>query len=428
MRFFPWLPALVGLAGLANCADDGGANSTSTTTGGGLGGSGGDAEGGLVCDAPFVTKGPWSLRIDGTSAVVRWEACDAGAIGGVRVSKEGGSDARDVASTATPTTLTATHTAPLNPGAPADHAGTYHLHEAKLTGLEPGTCYRYELLAAPERAGRVCTARAPGAAFRFAAIGDTNPALGTTDDTIAALLPHAPDFTVHLGDIQYYDSLLETWASWFPVMQPLLAAGAFLPVIGNHEYEKPNEIEEYALRYFGDAGFGGGADHHRFESGGVWFFGINTEEPFGPTDPQGKWLIDELAKAQATPSHRFSVVSLHRPMLTCGDSGDLPDAFAAFHPIFTERGVLLVLAGHMHGYERFELGAGPTYLTTAGGGGVIVDPSENTARSYCDKRVAVSDRYHSVVFDVGATTVSGKVIDQDGAVGDTFERAIPAKP
>jgi hypothetical protein len=412
----------------ASCRDEGAVATTSTSGASGTGGAGGGDSSGLVCQPPFVTKGPWALRVDGTRATVRWEACDAASTGGLRVTPEGGGTAREVPSTVTPMTLSVTHTAPLNPSAPPDYAGTYHLHEVQLTGLEPGTCYRFELLAAPSRGGRVCTARPAGATFRFAAIGDTNPALGTTDDTIAALLPYAPDFTVHLGDLQYYDSLLETWASWFPVMQPLLSAGAFLPVVGNHEYEKPNELEEYALRFFGGAGFGGGRDHHRFESGGVSFFGINTEEPFAPSDPQGAWLVAELEKAQATPGHRFSVVSLHRPMLTCGDSGDLPEAFEAFHPIFTERGVLLVLAGHMHGYERFELGAGPTYITTAGGGGVIVNPSENTARPYCDKRVAVGSRYHSVVFDVGPTSVSGKVVDEDGVVGDTFERAIPPKP
>ena len=41
----------------------------------------------------------------------------------------------------------------------------------------------------------------------------------------------------------------------------------------------------------------------------------------------------------------------------------------------------------MHGYERFEFGA-LTYLTAAGGGGLLGDPDENVARTYCDKRVA----------------------------------------
>lgn len=429
MRSIPWRIGGVALALLAVHCDEA-TESTSTrssSTTGSTGGAGGSSP--LACDAPHVSKGPWALHVDGTSARIRWEACAPDAKPGVVVTPEAGGASKTVSSTATTTTLKDTHTAPLNSSAPPDLAGTYYIHEAALSDLMPGTCYRYELAADTARAGRFCTARPAGTPFSFAALGDTNPALGTTDDTIAALVPHKADFTVHLGDLQYYDSLLETWALWFPIMQPLLASGAFLPVIGNHEYEKPNELEEYALRFFGDAGFGGTRSYHRFESGGVWFFGINTEEPFGPDDPQGAWLVAELAKARNSPGFRFSIVSLHRPMLTCGDSGDLPDAFAAFHPIFTKERVLFVLAGHMHGYERFELGdGGPTYVTTAGGGGAIVDPSENAARPYCGKRVAVGDYHHSVLFDVGATAVVGKVIDDKGAVRDTFTTPIPSAP
>lgn len=426
MRSTTFVLALVAPSLFLNCGTAG-APSSGDGGGEGEGGAGGSPSG-LVCDAPFVTKGPWTLRIDATSAVVRWEACDPTSTGGVRMAKEGSDETKEFASEATTTTLESTHVAPLNPEAPPDYAGTYLLHEATVSGLAPGACYRYELLADASRGGRFCTARPSGSTFTFAAIGDTNPALGTTGDTIAALLPHAPDFTVHLGDIQYYDSLIETWASWFPVMQPLLSAGAFLPVIGNHEYEKPNELEEYALRYFGDSGFAGAPDRQRFESGGVWFFGVNSEEPFGPSDPQGTWLLEGLEQAKGTLGHRFSIVSLHRPMLTCGDSGDLPDAFAAFHPLFSDLGVLFVLAGHMHGYERFELGDGPTYITTAGGGGVIQNPSENLDRPYCDKRVAVDDRYHSLVFEVGTSSVVGKVVTRDGVLGDTFERTLAPAP
>ena len=426
-------PAFVLLASLGlvsiSCGDDAatgsgsGAGASTTTTGaGGAGGAGGAA--GLACESPFVTKGPWSLRFNATSARVRWEACDPGAVGGIVVTPEAGGEARSIDSIVSEATLKETHDTPLSPTTPPDWAGTYYIHEADVTGLEPGTCYRYALEADPMREGRFCTARPSGEPFSFAVIGDTNPALGTTDDTIAAMLPFDADFTLHLGDLQYYSSLLETWASWFPIMQPLLSAGAFMPVIGNHEYEVPDELDEYALRFFGDAGFDGTRSYHRFESGGVWFFGINTEEPFGLDDPQGQWLASGLAEVRSLPGFRFSIVSLHRPLLTCGDSGDLPEAFAELDPLFASHDVLFVLAGHMHGYERFERATGPTYITTAGGGGVIQDPSENVARPYCGDRVAVGDYYHGVIFHVGDAAVEGEVVDQDGVVRDTFERPL----
>jgi hypothetical protein len=61
------------------------------------------------------------------------------------------------------------------------------------------------LLEARAQTGRFCTARAPGDAIRFLAIGDTNPSLGdNTTKVLLHTLPKNPDFVVHGGDIQYY--------------------------------------------------------------------------------------------------------------------------------------------------------------------------------------------------------------------------------
>lgn len=387
MRVWSWVLAATAL--LPACADD-----TSTSGGGGtgagsggLGGTGGEG-GGLVCGAPFITKGPWSLAITESSAKVRWEACDEAADPGLVFSPEEGGEEQSIAASVAPFTLTETFVAPLSSIAPPDYAGTYFTHEAALSGLEPGTCYRYRLAADPTREGRVCTSRAPGEPFTFLAIADTNPALGSTAETLSHALAAQPDFTIHGGDIQYYDSLLETWALWFPIMQPLLSQGAFLPAIGNHESERSDELSAYALRFFGGAGAGGGETYYRFQSGGVSFFTVNTEEPISQGSPQAIWLQAELEQAATSPEHRFSVVYFHRPIVTCGDTGDDEAVRAHLEPIFQANKVLLVVQGHMHGYERFEIADAPLYITTAGGGGLLGDVDENVGRTYCKNRPA----------------------------------------
>src|SRR5687767_10199540 len=133
-------------------------------------------------------------------------------------------------------------------GAPPDLPGTYYPTEVVLTGLEPGRCYRYTLDAEPARGGRVCTARPSGDPFTFLAIGDTNPALGSTEGLLEHVLAEGPDFTVHTGDIQYYASVFESWVSWYDVMGPMLQQGAFEPSIGNHESEIEGEFENYYTR------------------------------------------------------------------------------------------------------------------------------------------------------------------------------------
>lgn len=400
----------------------GGAGASGGT--GGAGATGGEG-GGSTCLAPFVSKGPWSLAVDETSAIVRWEACEGGSDPGLVFAKEAGGPEQTLTAEATAITLTQTYIAPFNGNAPPDAAGTYYTHEAKLAGLEQGTCYAYSLAADPARKGRFCTARASGEDLRFMAIGDTNPGLGSTASILTHLLPEAPEFTIHGGDIQYYDSGFETWASWFPVMQPMLSQGAFLPAIGNHESEKSDELATYALRFFGGAGFDGGETYYRFRSAGVHFFSLNTEESIGQGSAQATWLEARLAEAAAQPGFRFSVIFMHRPLLTCGDSGDDSNAYAFLEPVFVANGVALVLQAHMHGYERFERPSGVTYVTTAGGGGLMGDVDENTARPYCGDRVAAAPAYHAMIFEVGAATLTGTAVDRDGAVIDTFVKNVP---
>ncbi|MBK8253697.1 MAG: metallophosphoesterase [Polyangiaceae bacterium] len=417
---------------LSACSDEtraptgGGAGTTQTGGSGGTAGTGGVGEGGeaLVCNAPYITKGPWVLGVDEANAKVRWEACDMTATGGITFSEEVGGGDQTANSTVTTITLAETHKAVLNGNAAPDYAGTYYIHEAAPTGLKPGTCYVYSLNADSSKKGRFCTQRPAGESFSFMAIGDTNPGLGHTTGVLENALPKAPEFTLHGGDIQYYDSGLETWASWFPIMQPMLSAGAFFPAIGNHESEKEEELAEYALRFFGDAGFDGGETYYRFQTGGVHFFSLNTEDSIGQGSPQGTWLESRLAQVSALPDYRFSIVFFHKPILTCGDTGDNPAARAYLEPIFLANKVVLVLQAHMHGYERFDLGD-ITYLTTAGGGGLMGNVDENTERDYCNMRVASAPAYHSMIFNIDAGNLTGTAIDEDGAVIDTFTTPVP---
>lgn len=402
----------------------GGAGGTSTGSAGGGGGSGGGEA--LPCTDSGVSKGPWSLAIDGTSAKVRWEACRAGTNADVVFAPEAGGADTTAKATVTQVEIPNTYTAAFVPDAvDKDLAGTYYAHEAALTGLAQGTCYSYHLAADPSTKSRFCTARASGASFSFMAVGDTNPGIGPFAAGIqASILPLGPDFTIHGGDIQYYASGLETWASWFPVMQPMLSHGGFFPAIGNHEAEKDDEYELYSKRFFGNAGFDGTSEYYRFQSGGVWFFSLDTEEPLDPGGGQGAWLVAQLADAAKQPGFRFSIVYLHKPLVTCGDTSDSESSRMKLEPSFLQHKVLLVLQAHMHGYERFDFG-NITYITSGGGGGALGNVDENIDRPYCDKRVASGGWRHGMHFEVGPGSLTGTAIDPEGMMLDTFTLAAP---
>ncbi len=399
---------------LAGCSDDNQIDKTDTTP------------------SPDVSKGPWSLHVDETSAIVRWEALSDTRSPDLVFAPEGGGDSQTVTASVTPWDIPNTYEAAFAlQDRPPDLAGTYYMHEAALTGLTAGTCYAYSLVADPTRKGRVCTSRPSGDSFKLVAVGDTNPGLGSTQKLLANVAPENYDLTLHEGDIQYYASGLETWQYWFGEMEPMLAQGQFLAAPGNHEYEKDDEFANYYQRFFQDAGFDGHDGYFRAHSGGVWFFSLNTELSVDPGTEQANWLETELADAAAQPGYRFSIVFFHRPFLTCGDTSQKDLARETFTPLFEQYKVLLVLQGHMHGYERFEVPMTTdatktiTYLTVAGGGGAIGDPDAGIDRPTCSMRVASGGFYHMAVIEVGATEVSGRVIDVDGVERDSFSKPIP---
>jgi hypothetical protein len=418
--------ALALLACAAACDHDG--NAVGVADGGGADASddsGDDAS--VPCSGTGISKGPWSLHVDSTSAVVRWEACMPGTPPGLSYTPEAGGASTHVQAVETPFVVTSTFKA-LNDF--PDYAGTWYMHEVSLTGLQPSTCYRYSLDADATIAARFCTARAPGDHLRFLAIGDTNASLGpNTANVLAHSVPKQPDLTLHGGDIEYYDSVVETWASWFPVMAPLLRVAPIYPAVGNHDVgdesgEPAQKYQQYTQRFFGGAGFDSTDAYYRFESGGVWFFALDTEQALDLASVQGAWLVKELADAAGRPGYRFSVVYMHRPFLTCGDTGDDPQDLAMLEPYFDQFHVPLIVQAHMHGYERFETPT-RTIVTAAGGGGLIGNPNANTSRSYCGERVASGGFFSSTVFDVTAGQLAGSTIDDQGVVRDSFTRVVP---
>jgi hypothetical protein len=426
-----WLPALATVAplaialsvALAACSSS---DSVDVAPDGGSDEDAGDATLRAACPASGVSKGPWTIAMTRTGIKIRWEACRAGTTPEVAFSPEEGGAETTATSVETKIDLSEEHTAPLNAlRCPADSPGTYFTHEAALAGLTPGTCYRYQLRADRALGGRFCTSRPDGATVRWLSIGDTNPLLGpATGKVIAALLPAKPDFVLHGGDIEYYDSGFETWAGWFPVMQPLLAVGSLQPALGNHEHETDDELEDYSLRFFGDAAYGGASMHYRFETGGLYFHALNTEDDFTPESPQGQWLAASLTEAAAQPGFRGSIVFMHRPFATCGDNAEADSARKGYASLFAQQKVVLVMQAHIHIYERFEID-GLTYVTSGGGGGLIGKDDANISRAECASRKSAGAFFHAIDMVADGNELRGTVIDDSAAVRDTFTIPLP---
>lgn len=271
----------------------------------------------------------------------------------------------------------------LGPKDERDMAGVHVLHELQLEDLQPGERVRYVV---EQHAGDPIEAEflAPIAAnegFKLGWISDTMYPL--MEEPINALTRHAPDLVIHGGDITYDSSPFDSWNTFMAMFQPLLRSAATHFIVGNHEFESQNEIEVQFDRLFARQGESGSKGrYHAIRYGGVVFLILDSEsreEADIRTEgsEQLQWLDAQLEAANDDPSVREIVVAFHRPTYTLSKhSPGNTDWREQLHDRFLVHGVRLVLNGHVHAFEHFEV-EGVNYVVDGGGGALLYDPDED---------------------------------------------------
>jgi 3',5'-cyclic AMP phosphodiesterase CpdA len=386
-------------------------------------------------DSPW--KGPWAQRPTTDAVTVRWESRLRPATVAVDVEPIGAGAAATYEGTSRETVTTLSYGVGTTLVPEPDVPGTYHVNEVELTGLSPATCYRYTIAGWPDEGGRFCTmheAEDHATPITFYAIGDTSPAVMGTLRVLSTSHPEDTEFSVHVGDLQYYSTLIESQQLWFRLMQPLLRANAFLPCVGNHEMDE-NGLPEFAdiyQRLLSPAGRDGNERWYHYETGGVFFFSLSSEHPLELGSEQLDWFERTLAAAEASPGYRFSVVYLHRPLYSLGEYRPNGVHRAALFPLIEAHRIPLVLAGHVHGYERFEY-PGVTYVTTGAGGFVdnVIDQQVAEFPDDAMHRVASGRFLQAMVFEItegadGQSVLRGRALDDLGMTQDSFEHVVPA--
>lgn len=219
--------------------------------------------------------------------------------------------------------------------------------------------------------------------FTFAWFSDT---MIPNSAAVSALVAQQEfQLVIHGGDIQYRSAIVDTWNGMFATFGPLMRRAPMHFIIGNHEFEAGDESGDLAdveydttyRRLFHRQGEVGTQEYHAFTRGGVRFILLNSEDRyFSGQGAQLAWLRDELAAASASPDVRATVVGFHRPFWTMSSSRPSMEDREVLHPLFVEHRVALVLTGHNHCYERFEVD-GVTYVVDGGGGALLYSPDEN---------------------------------------------------
>ncbi|XP_059441254.1 purple acid phosphatase 18 [Corylus avellana] len=230
------------------------------------------------------------------------------------------------------------------------------IHHTVIGPLEHSTVYFYRC----GGQGPEFQLKTPPAQFpvTFAVAGD----LGQTGWT-KTTLDHIDqcNYDVHLlpGDLSYADYMQHRWDTFGELVQPLASARPWMVTEGNHEKEVipflKDGFESYNARWkmpFEESGSSSNL-YYSFEVAGIHVIMLGSYTDYDEQSNQYRWLENDLSKVdrKKTP---WLVVLFHVPWYNSNKAhqaeGD--DMMAAMEPLLYAASVDLVLAGHVHAYER----------------------------------------------------------------------------
>ncbi|MFN3180132.1 MAG: metallophosphoesterase [Thermus sp.] len=170
------------------------------------------------------------------------------------------------------------------------------------------------------------------------------------------------------------------------------------PAFGNHDAP---HLEEQLQRFRLER------PYYAVRLGVLEFFILYTE---GDLKAQRAWLAQALSRTQAP----WTALILHRPLYSSGLHGGSPSLRSLLEPLLRQHRIHLVLAGHDHHYERFQVG--PTTHLVVGGGGASLYPTKPPTPN----TQALAVAHHALFLEVEGETLVGLALDPSGRVLDRF--------
>ena len=247
----------------------------------------------------------------------------------------------------------------------------YAFYQAELTGLRPGTSYRYRVSdgAGPSATYTFRTAAGPGNDFTAAAVGEVHigdtvqpgwpvPALKPLTDQILA---SGAEFTLSTGDNINTGATESEWERMFGANPTFFGSQPYMTAVGNHEtYGSFSRglPQPFFFAAFPQPTNGPDANgrSYSYDYNGVHFAVVeaNPETPRATFDAQLSWLKQDLADARSRT--RYQVVIDHSPPFHSKASRVTPYENPEFReglvPIMDRYGVEMVISGHDKHYVR----------------------------------------------------------------------------
>jgi acid phosphatase len=209
------------------------------------------------------------------------------------------------------------------------------------------------------------------------------------------------DALVTVGDNLYSDDVQVNWTEPYGWV-----ADAEIPVlatIGNHDLDSVTRTEA-ELDLWAIPG--------RWYSAPLGRYTLIVLDANQPSDPeQLAWLDGALSGPGPF------VVAFHQPAFSCGKYEGVATIRETWVPRLAAAHVALVLNGHDHNYQRFEVG-GVVYVVTGGGGAELY--GIGTCPTGTPAPIVSDDAHHQfLLLELGAR-IHGTVFASDGSILDSF--------
>ncbi|MEK4517391.1 S-layer homology domain-containing protein [Paenibacillus sp. FSL H8-0122] len=238
--------------------------------------------------------------------------------------------------------------------------GEIKFHNALVTGLEPGTGYRYRVGYEghwSDWSNYKTVEAAPDKPVSFVFVTDSHTkgdnGLETYQQLIKNALTNYPDtqFVMHGGDMVDDGAVLNEWNQFWQASSVYSSSVPSAYAMGNHDVKGggkyifakglglPNNGPELQKEYA-----------YSFDSGEVHFVVLNSEADEVTMGKQAEWLREDLLSS----NKKWKIVMFHKPAYHTEDGrGNLIEYTQTyFAPILEELKVDLVLEGHDHVYAR----------------------------------------------------------------------------
>jgi predicted phosphodiesterase len=264
--------------------------------------------------------------------------------------------------------------------------------------------------------------------IRVGVVGDSGFGHEITRQLAERMAASDLDFVIHTGDVVYKvednTDPLEAFAlKYFRVFDPVLERAPLYPVIGNHDYDAPAEwqglpfyaqvfppLDTDEIPAGGPQGF---RQYYAFSMGPIQILFLDSQAfwtGLGTAD-QNQWLEERLLDN----SYRASIVVMH---VAPYSSGLHPNDGVAIRqqwiPLFEQSNVVLVLSGHDHNFQHFEVND-IAYIVSGGGSRVLYDIGILLSES-----VMFAARTHFVLLELTEDHIDLQAISVDGDILDSF--------